>query len=174
MLLMISLKNLTVGVRLWNSRFVLRSIILSASADLLPILSVARNRRLSMWRKPLFRLNISRHTPCLTGRGFLYLSLSHPAPKNRNEASLALPLAYQGENAQAEAESRELLQPEEKIQGYQHPDTLRISYVLGLCLAREGKIAEEKKFARMRTRIFSAIIADFLGKNSPFQPQELA
>src|SRR5437870_3501203 len=87
MLLMISLKNITVGVRLWNMRFALHSIILSASADLLPILSVAQNRRLSMWRKPLCRLNISRHTPCLTGRGFLYLSLSHPAPKNRNGPS---------------------------------------------------------------------------------------
>src|SRR5438093_690412 len=87
MLLMISLKNITVGVRLWNMRFVLRFMILSASADLLPILSAARNRRLSMWRKPRFRLNTSRHMPCLTGRGFLYLSPSHPVPKNRNGPS---------------------------------------------------------------------------------------
>src|SRR5436309_14205145 len=87
MLPMISLKRLTVGVRLWNSKFVMHSILLDASAYLLQSLSAARNRRLSMRRKPPFRLNISRPMPCLTGRGFLSVPLSHPPPKNRNGPS---------------------------------------------------------------------------------------
>src|SRR6266566_282779 len=83
MLLMISFKRLMVGVRLWNSKFVTHSILLDALAYLLLILSVARNRPLSMRRKPLFRLNISRHTPRLTGPGFQYPS-HHLSPKSRS------------------------------------------------------------------------------------------
>src|SRR6266508_1769469 len=89
MLLMISLTKLTVGVRLWNSKFVMHSMLLDASAYLLQSLSVVRNRRLLMRRKQLFRLNISRHTPGLTGRGFPYLSLSHQPLKNRNGPSFS-------------------------------------------------------------------------------------
>src|SRR6266446_7461028 len=90
MLPMISLKRLTVGVRLWNSKFVMHSILLDASAYLLQSLSVARNRRLSMRRKPPFRLNISRPMPCLTGRGFLSVPLSHPPPKTAQKTVMGL------------------------------------------------------------------------------------
>src|SRR5271168_1700683 len=83
MLLTISLKRLSAGVRSWKWRFGLRSIILSASAYRLPSPSAARNWRLSMRKKLLFSLNISRRTPRLTGGGFLSVSLSHPLPKNR-------------------------------------------------------------------------------------------
>ena len=45
----------------------------SVSAFLLQILSVTLNQWLLIPRRPRFRVNISRHTPPLTGSGFLYL-----------------------------------------------------------------------------------------------------
>ena len=68
----------------------MRSALLNASAYLLPSCSVAQNQRLSMRRKPPFKLNINRPMPRSMGNGFLSVPLSRPPPKNRNGLSSLL------------------------------------------------------------------------------------